>query len=456
MNHHDASAPDGAASRRNWTYFFIAILATLPWLFIVFFGPRDATHHIALAPALIATLSGLAILGAAFLLSWGAEVAQLDMAQALALVILSLIAILPEYSVDMAFAWSAGKGLAASQNPLTANLPETARLLDNAHFAIANMTGANRILIGIAWSAVVFIHCWKTKSRAVQIEASRIVEMKYLLLATMYSFTLPLKALFGIGIHLIDAVILVTIFAFYTRAASQTEHVEPELVGPPAAIAQLGTAKRRALVFALFLFAAGAIFLAAHPFAESLVSVGRTYQINEFLLVQWIAPLASEMPEFIVAGLFAWRGFPAMGMGTLISSKVNQWTLLVGLLPVVYSIAAGQTATLPLDGQQRSEVFLTSAQSLFALTVLLNFFISVREALALFGLFMAQFLTQMAINVLHPPGAAAEAQALHLTEVSQLAFSAIYIAMGLFIVLRSRERRQILAQMFRRAPALPV
>lgn len=457
MTSHAAPPPqDATTTRHNWTYFFVAVFATLPWLFFIFFGPRDAAHHVALAPAMIATLSGLAILGAAFLLSWGAEVAQLDMAQALALVILSLIAILPEYSVDMAFAWSAGKGLAASQNPLTANLASTRDLLDNAHFAIANMTGANRILIGIAWSAVVFIHCWKTKQRAVKIEASRIIEMKYLLLATLYSFTLPLKALFGIGIHLIDAVILVTIFAFYTRAAAGTEHVEPELVGPPAAIAQLGTMKRRALVLALFLFAAGAIFLAAHPFAESLVSVGRTYQINEFLLVQWIAPLASEMPEFIVAGLFAWRGFPAMGMGTLISSKVNQWTLLVGLLPVVYSLAAGQDAALPLDGQQRSEVFLTSAQSFFALTVLLNFFISLREALALFGLFMAQFLTQMAINVLHPPGAAADAQALYFTEVSQLAFSALYIGAGLFIVLRSSERRQILTRMFRRTPTLSV
>ena len=43
---------------------------------------------------------GVEILGAAFLLSWGAEVAQMDISRGLALAILARIAILPEYAVD--------------------------------------------------------------------------------------------------------------------------------------------------------------------------------------------------------------------------------------------------------------------------------------------------------------------------------------------------------------------
>ena len=400
-------------------------------------------------------MSGLAILAAAFLLSWGAEVAQLDMAQSLALVILSLIAILPEYSVDMAFAWSAGKGWALMQDPATAGLNSTHLLWENRHYAVANMTGANRILIGIAWSAVVFLYYWRSREREIRIESSRIVEIKFLLLATIYSFTLPLKAaLWGIGIHWVDALILVAIFGFYVRAASQTEHVEPELVGPPAAIAVLQTTQRRLMCLALFVFSAWVIFLAAHPFADSLVKVGKTYNLNEFLLVQWIAPLASEMPEFIVAGLFAWRGFPAMGMGTLISSKVNQWTLLVGLLPVVFGVAAGHVIPLPLDGQQRSEVLLTSAQSLYAVAVLLNFRISLWEAFGLLSLFLTQFITQFVINLTHPAtSAAAEHQALVLTQNSQMFFSVVYIVLALYITFASAERRAILSGMLRRGNA---
>jgi cation:H+ antiporter len=142
---------------RNWIYLLLAIAATLPWVFLSFAAPRDAAGHWELSHIIVATLSGIAILAAAFLLSWGAEVAQLDMAQSLALVILSLIAILPEYSVDMAFAWAAGKGWALRQDPATANLQSTRDLWENVHYAVANMTGANRILVGVAWSTVVFL-----------------------------------------------------------------------------------------------------------------------------------------------------------------------------------------------------------------------------------------------------------------------------------------------------------
>ena len=60
---------------------------------------------------------------------------------------------------------------------------------------------------------------------------------------------------------------------------------------------------------------------------------GEALGIDEFLLVQWLAPLASEAPELLVAGLYAWRLNTNAALGTLVSSKVNQWTLLVGTLP---------------------------------------------------------------------------------------------------------------------------
>jgi len=434
----------GPNARRNWAYLLITIAATLPWIILAHTSQHNG--HFSLSHILIAVLSGIAILAAAFLLSWGAEVAQLDMSQSLALVILSLIAILPEYAVSMAFAGDAGKGLLASQHAQTALLPQTREMLRHADLTVANMTGANRILIGVAWSVVVFIYYWRTQQRSITIETSRAIEIKFLLLATLYSFTLPLKAaLFGIGLHWCDAIMLVGLFGFYTRAAAKTEQVEPELIGPPTVIAALSPLLRRLTCLVLFSGAAWTIYLAAHPFANALVHVGKRYHINEFLLVQWIAPLASEMPEFIVAGLFAWRGFPAMGMGALISSKVNQWTLLVGLLPIFYGFAARQMVPLPLDTQQSCEVFLTSAQSLFAVAVLSNFTINLKEAWGLLTLFILQGLSQFLLNMLLPNN-------LHtamLTQSSELFFAIVYLALAAIVLMDSPDRRSMIIDMLR-------
>ena len=86
---------------------------------------------------------------------------------------------------------------------------------------------------------------------------------------------------------------------------------------------------------------------------------GQSLGIDEFLLVQWLAPLASEAPEFLIAALLAARGKAGAAMGLLLAAKLNQWTLLVGSLPLAYSFGAGQLAALPLDSRQVSEVLLT-------------------------------------------------------------------------------------------------
>jgi len=110
----------------------------------------------------------------------------------------------------------------------------------------------------------------------------------------------------------------------------------------------------------------------------------------------------SESPEFIVAVLFALRGSAAASIGMLISSAVNQWTLLVGALPAAFALSGGVVAPMLLDGRQREEMFLTSAQSLFALVVIANFRFSHLEALLLVGLFIPQlFLTAGPARWLH-------------------------------------------------------
>jgi cation:H+ antiporter len=237
----------------------------------------------------------------------------------------------------------------------------------------------------------------------------------------MYSLTLPLKS----SITLVDAAVLIAIFVVYTIRISRAPAEEPHLVGPATLLAAMRPSARRTGVVLFFLFAAATILLVAEHFADALVETGASFDISEFLLVQWLAPLASEAPELLVAGLFAWRLNANAGLGMLVSSKVNQWTLLVGTLPIAFALAAGSIDGLPIIARQREELLLTAAQSVFAIAILLNLKMTNKETMALFGLFWGQFL----LGALVP-------ERWHGTE--RIAVSVVYILMGLVIVVRQR------------------
>jgi cation:H+ antiporter len=131
-----------------------------------------------------------------------------------------------------------------------------------------------------------------------------------------------------------------------------------------------------------------------HPFAEGLEGLGQAVGIPAFFMIQWIAPLASESPELIVVAYLVNKARTTAGFNALISSKLNQWTLLIGTLAVVYSIAAAQVGSLPFDSTQSAEIWITAAQSFFAIAILINFSISGREAVALLVLFSSQVLIE--------------------------------------------------------------
>jgi cation:H+ antiporter len=363
---------------------------------------------------------GMAVVGAAFVLAWSAEALELDVSRGLALAVLALIAVLPEYAVDFTFAFKAGT------NP------------DKyAPLALANMTGGNRLLIGVGWPLVVLIAAWRMKVAAktrgysgpvdteVHLDRPRSVEIAFLVIATLYSLTLPLKD----HLTLWDAAVLVTLFLLYAARVSRAPAEDPDIVGPAELLAALPKVRRRIMVGLLLGYAALVIILCAEPFAESLIQTGEQFGVSTFLLVQWVAPLASEAPELLVAGLFAWRLKTNSGLGTLVSSKVNQWTLLVGTLPIVFVVAGGAMSGLPLDRLQREELFLTAAQSAFAVAVLASRSLSVREAWALFGLFMSQFVL----------GALLPADIRHLERVS-IGILYLVLAVIMLVVQRSSIR----------------
>lgn len=347
--------------------FFAAVAAGLPWAYLFFFGEHPSEPVTAL-------LAGTAILGAAFLLSWGVEVAEMDLPTALAVSILALIAVLPEYAVDATFAWK------AAHDPV------------HAGYAVANMTGGNRLVLGFGWPLLVLLAALWFKKPGIELPKSTGSDVAILFLASCYAFLMPVRR--G-SITLVDTAVLIFFYMVYVIAGARGEQEEDEhehdLVGPAAIIGAWSNTPRRLAVIAIFVYAASIIFISAEPFAESLVETGKHFGIDEFLLVQWLAPLASESPEFVVASILVTRGAMSKGMRTLVSSGVNQWTVLVGTLPVVMSISAGTPSALPLDERQSEEVFLTAAMGLFGVSVIADRFLSRWQAALLAALFFGQF-----------------------------------------------------------------
>jgi cation:H+ antiporter len=242
------------------------------------------------------------------------------------------------------------------------------------------MTGANRLLIGIGWALVVLLAFLRFRRRGrhrggVRLPRSSAVEVIYLALATLYSLTLPLKR----TVTLVDMLVLVAIFIAYTLRISRAPPEPPDLVGPSAWLATLPPRGRRAVYLSFFAFAAVVILLSAEHFADGLVQSGRQLGISPFLLV--------------------------------------------GTLPLVFGVAAGTATGLPVGPAQREELLLTAAQSLFAVAILVNLEISAREAVALSGLFLAQFALGAVV-----PGA---------TEL--VALAAGYLALAAMLLVRGRR-----------------
>ena len=99
--------------------------------------------------------------------------------------------------------------------------------------------------------------------------------------------------------------------------------------------------------------------------------------------------------------MFALRGRAGLALGSLLSAKLNQWTLLVGMIPGVFAISSGQLAfPLPLDHVQLHEILLTAAQSLLAVIMLATLRLTPGQAILLFVLFIGQLVSPVAVKAL--------------------------------------------------------
>lgn len=370
-------------TRSDWLTIGGAAVALLPFVAIVFL------HAGPFPPIVVASAVGLGIISAAFMLSWATEGMENVVPQSIALAVLALIEIAPEYTFEIYLAFT-----------------------KHIQLASASMTGANRLLLGLGWPLILFIAFFAGRRKGqrfteIRLDIRNAPEVFFLLIATLYAFVIVLKH----SISLIDSAVLLGIYALYVVAAFHLRHqANPDSRAEGGQDGEsdddcgdddVGVAARtKALrgggkVVAITTFlGAGAVtlYFGAEPFIHAMLTTAAQVGMSQFVLIQWVAPFLSEFPESLTA--FIWAStviLAAKGMSNLISSKLNQWTLLIAAIPIAYSLGLGHLSSVPLTAQAQTELFLTAAQSAFGTVLLLKFRLALREAAALMALFLLQF-----------------------------------------------------------------
>lgn len=322
-----------------------------------------------------------AIVGGSFLIAWAAESAQFFMSQGLSLAILAWVQTLPEFAVEAVIAWQA---------PRTHN---------GMSLVLANFTGSVRLLVGLGWPMIyavaAFFHRRKYKRplRVISLDKEHSVEVVGLVLPILYFTVITLKATLTIW----DGLVLILIYFAYMFILNRIppkELVSPEEEEwPTRQIVAMRPAARNSTIAALFVGGAVIIYLTAEPFLHSLLALAVSLGVSQFVFIQWVAPFLSEFPEKLSAFYWARKitGAP-MALMNMVSSNINQWTMLAAMIPIVVAVSAGHIQPIPLDHEHRVELFLTIAQSALGVCLLANMNFAWHEATVLFALFLVQFL----------------------------------------------------------------
>lgn len=316
-----------------------------------------------------------AILLAALMIAWAAESAQYFVAQGFALAMLAWLQTLPEFAVEAVLAWH-----------------------QQTHLLLANLTGALRLLTGVGWPAIYFTAAWFHRRRTRQfmgrivLEEHHSVEVVALLFPLLYFSVVAIKG----SLSVYDAVILILIYAVYlwllAKLPSEDHETIEDLEIIPRTIVKARRGNRIMAIGALFVAGGALIYFSAEPFLASLLALSVLAGVPDFVFVQWIAPLVSEFPEMLSTLYWARRSDRApMALMNMVSSNINQWTLLAAMLPIVYSMSIGAVTPIAFDAKQRMELWLTLGQAALALMFLVNMELIWWEATALAVLFVIPF-----------------------------------------------------------------
>lgn len=321
------------------------------------------------------------IVFSALMIAWAAESAQYVLSQGLSLAILAWIQTLPEYAVEAVIAY------------------EAPRIPHGVELVTANLTGSLRLLVGLGWPLIFFtaflfyFKKYRKFLKEIKLEDEHSVEVMGLLFPQLYFIFIIIKG----TLTIYDAIFLFGIYFAYIYVLQkippkELENPEEE-EWPIRKIVVLETRKKVFVISSLFIFGAIILMFSAEPFLHSLKALAVMIGISEYVFIQWLAPFLSEFPEKVSA--FYWarkiKGAP-MSIMNMVSSNINQWTMLAGMIPIVYAFSSKGLNPVIFDHHQKVELLLTLLQSFLGFTFLLNLKISFYEALVLFGLWFYQFL----------------------------------------------------------------
>lgn len=323
-----------------------------------------------------------AMIGAAFIVAWGAEAAEFLMSQGLALALLALIQTMPEFAVEAVIAWKAGK------SP------------DMVHLAIANFTGSLRLLTGFGWPMIYAVAAYSSRQRRgkplgrIVLADDHAVEVVGLLPPLAYFVIVWWKG----NLSLVDSVFLIGTYVVYLVVLlrmpprDETEEEDEEIPAVSRWALSFAGWKRWAAVIGLFAAGGVVIFFVAEPFLASMMALAASFGISQFVFIQWVAPFVSEFPEKTSAFSWARRITRApIALLNMVSSNINQWGVLSGLLAVIYCVSHGDTSALPFDSFQRLEILLTILQAFLGWIFLASMSFEAYEAAGLFALWLVQF-----------------------------------------------------------------
>jgi len=341
-----------------------------------------AAGHAAEGSAASALWTFPAMIASAFVVAWGAEAAEFLMSQGLALALLALIQTMPEFAVEAVIAWKAGK------NP------------DMVHLAIANFTGSLRLLTGFGWPMIYAVAAFSSRQRRgkplgrIVLADDHAVEVVGLLPPLAYFVVVWWKG----SLSLVDSVFLIGTYVAYLAVLlrmpprEETEEQDEEVPAVSRWALSFEGRKRWAAVGGLFVAGGAVIFFVAEPFLASMMALAASFGISQFVFIQWVAPFVSEFPEKTSAFAWARRITRApVALLNMVSSNINQWGVLSGLLAVIYCVSHGDTSALPFDEFQRLEILLTILQAFLGWVFLASMSFEAYEAAGLFVLWIVQF-----------------------------------------------------------------
>jgi cation:H+ antiporter len=179
---------------------------------------------------------------------------------------------------------------------------------------------------------------------------------------------------------------------FYLYISSKKESYESEFVGVSKYLTELNKPTRISINIILIAFSALSIFMVSHPFVESLIHIGEKLGIDEYYLIQWLAPLASESPEILIAGLFALKNKPIEAIAIILSSQANQMSLLIGSMGGIFAFATNKFVSFPINDTQSIEFLLTSGFALIQIAIITKGNFSKKIIISLILLFFTQLI----------------------------------------------------------------